>query len=209
MKKRSDFFKEIIWLFIAGCFIGYLLETGWYFLKHGVYINKQGLLYGPFKPIYGFGLLIITIIFYKTQNKNWFKTFLLGILIGSIYEYAISLFQEYVLGTSTWNYSNFNFNLNGRIYLPYCIGWGVITLIYIKFLYPKLKILINKIPLCFSIIMALFIVSNLLISALAVYQYSNRMNNIKHDNPILKLVDEVYNDEVINKKFPKLKAIKK
>ena len=209
MKKRSKIFKEIIWLFIIGCFIGFILETVWYFLKNGILINKQGLLYGLFKPIYGFGIIIITCLFYKVQNKNSFIIFIVGILIGSIYEYATSIFQEFILGTSTWDYSTFNFNLNGRIYLPYCIGWGIITLLYIKFLFPKFKELIEKIPLWFSVIAAVFMISNLLISAIAVYQYSNRMNNIKHDIPVLKFIDEVYDDEVIRKKFPKLKVIKK
>lgn len=209
MKKRSELFKEIIWLFVIGCLLGFVIETIWYFLKHGIIINKQGLLYGPFKPVYGAGVLLITAIFKKLENKNWFIILVLGILVGTIYEYSMSIFQEYVLGTSTWNYSKFNYNINGRIYLPYCIGWGLITLVWIKCMYPKLKTFIAKIPLWISIIVAIFMLSNLIVSALAVYEYSNRVNNIKHNSKVLNIIDEVYPDEVINKKFPKLKALKK
>ena len=209
MKKRSDLFKEIIWLFIIGCLLGFVIETIWYLLKNGILINKQGLLYGPFKPVYGIGVLLITAIFKKLENKNWIIIFILGILVGTIYEYGSSLFQEYILGTSTWNYSEFNYNINGRIYLPYCIGWGLITLIWIKLFYPKTKELIVKIPLWLSIIATIFMLSNLILSTLAVYQYSNRANNIKHNNKVLHIIDKVYPDEVINKKFPKLKALKK
>jgi uncharacterized membrane protein len=209
MNKKKEIFKEIIWLFIIGCFIGFLLETFWYYFKHGFFINKQGLLYGPFKPIYGLGVLIITFVFSKIKNKNGIIIFLLGILIGSLYEYTISMFQEYVLRTSTWNYSNFNLNINGRIYLPYCIGWGFISLIWIKFLYPKFKKLISYIPLFLSIIVAIFMLCDIILSGLAVFQYSNRMNNINYHNKVLAVIDNIYDDETISKKFPKLKAVKK
>ena len=209
MKKRSELFKKIIWLFVIGCLLGFVIETIWYLLKNGILINKQGLLYGPFKPIYGIGVLIITALFHKIQNKNRVMIFILGILVGTIYEYGTSLFQEYVLGTSTWDYSKFNFNINGRIYFPYCIGWGLITLLWIKFIYPKLKLLIIKIPLWISVITSIFMLSNLIVSALAVYEYSNRANDIRHNSKVLSVMDEVYPDEVINKKFPKLKALKK
>lgn len=209
MERKINLFKKIIWLFVIGCLLGFFIETLWHFFKNGTFINKQGLLYGPFKPIYGLGVLIVTILFYKLQNKNWIIIFILGIFVGTIYEYATSLFQEYVLGTSTWNYSKFNFNINGRIYLPYCIGWGLIALLWIKCIYPKLKPIIIKIPFWISILTAIFMISNLLISALAVYEYSNRTNNIKHSNKVLNIIDEIYPDKVIKKKFPKLKALKK
>ena len=51
--------------------------------------------------------------------------------------------------------------------------------------------------------------SNLIVTALAVYEYSNRVNDIKHNSKVLNIIDKVYPDEVINKKFPKLKALKK
>lgn len=209
MEKINKLLQNIIWLFVIGCFTGFILESIWYYFKHGIFINKQGVLYGPFKPIYGLGILIITSIFYNKKKMNNIAIFILGVIVGSIYEYLTSLFQEYILGTSTWNYSTFNLNLNGRIYLPYCIGWGLFSLIYIKYIYPKLNNLISKIPLWFSYIVAIFMISNLIISGLSVYQYSNRVNNIKTNNKILKKIDSIYDDEFMKKKFPKLKVIKK
>lgn len=209
MKNKSELFKKIIWLFVVGCIIGFVLETFWYFLKHGILINKQGVLYGPFKPVYGFGILAVTLIFEKIKTKSNTKIFLFGILIGSIYEYVLSLFQEFVLGTSTWNYSAFAMNLNGRIYIPYCIGWGCFALIWMQYLYPTIKKWINKIPLWFSTLVAIFMISNLIVSGLAVYEYANRANQIKPRHKILKVMDKLYDDEVMKKKFPKLKVIKK
>ena len=209
MEKKKNIIKEIVWLFVFGCLIGYVLEVSCYYIKHNIWINKQGLLYGPFKPIYGLGVLIITFIFYKFKSKNFFIIFLAGIGIGTLYEYILSLFQEYVLHTSTWNYSSFNYNLNGRIYLPYCIGWGIISLIWIKLIYPKITKVINKIPFVITFIVGILMIADVALSGLAVYEYSNRKNNVESNNKILKLMDKIYPDKVIEKKLPKLRVIKK
>lgn len=205
--------SELIWLFIFGCLLGFILETIWYFLKNGIWINKQGLLYGPFKPIYGFGLVLIILFMYKYQNKSIVFKFIMGILIGSAFEYFGSLFQEYVFGTSTWNYSSFNYNIAGRLYLPYCIAWGVIAVICIDFLYPFFKKMVIKMPVnlgrILTIIAAIFMAINISLTTLATIRYSNRANNIQNSNPVFKIIDKWYPDEYMQVKFPKLKVISK
>ena len=102
MSSKKKVFNEFIWLFIIGCVLGYIIEVSCYYYKHEIWLNKQGLLYGPFKPIYGLGVLIITFIFNKIKLKKGVSVFLAGVAIGTIYEYVLSLFQEYVLHTSTY-----------------------------------------------------------------------------------------------------------
>ena len=145
MKKTKESNWMYVWLFVIGAFIGFILETLFYYFKNGIWINKQGLLYGPFKPIYGFGLILIVLVLKNYQDKKLWQKLLVGILIGSSFEYLGSLFQEYVFGTSTWNYSNFNYNISGRIYLPYCLAWGIIAVISIDILYPFIKKTLSKI----------------------------------------------------------------
>ena len=210
MEKDKPHFKEYIWLFIIGSVGGFLIETFWHYYKYGHLINKQGLLYGPFKPIYGFGLVIIISLMYRFKNKSLLVKFILGSLIGSIYEYLGSLFQEIFFGTSTWNYLNFNWNLNGRIYLPYCLIWGVFAIVSLDFIYPFLKRIIKRInPKIFSIItyiIGLFMFFNILLTSLAIIRYSGRIKG-ESLNPVFKIIDENYNDEYMQKKFPRLKII--
>ena len=141
MKLKEEKIKvaELVWLFVIGCLIGYVLETTFHFFKNGEWINKQGLLYGPFKPIYGFGLIFIVLVMNRFREKKFWQKFIIGVILGSAFEYFGSLFQEYIFGTSTWNYSHFNLNVGGRIYLPYCLAWGVISVFCINILYPKFK----------------------------------------------------------------------
>lgn len=170
------------------------------------------MLYGPFKPIYGFGLIFIVLIMNNYREKKFWQKFLIGVILGSAFEYFGSLFQEYVFGTSTWNYSHFNFNIGGRIYLPYCLAWGVIAVFCVDILYPWFKKIIKKVNVnLYQIttgIVAIFMIVNVSLTALASIRYSDRANNTTATNAIFKVIDEWYPDEYMQVKFPKMKVIK-
>ena len=211
-KKEKVTVSDIIWLFVIGCLIGFGLETLWHFFKNGEWINKQGLLYGPFKPIYGFGLIFIVLVMNNYRTKKFYQKFIIGVILGSAFEYFGSLFQEYVFGTSTWNYSHFNLNIGGRIYLPYCLAWGLIAVFCVDVLYPLFKKLIKKVNLHFyqvtTIIVGVFMVINISLTALASIRYSDRINNEEKTNAVFEVIDEWYPDEYMQVKFPKMKVIK-
>lgn len=213
IKQEKIRFSNLVWLFVIGCVLGFIIETIFHFLKNGVWINKQGLLYGPFKPIYGFGLVLIILIMNNYSQKSKIQKFLIGVVIGSAFEYFGSLFQEYIFGTSTWNYANFNLNVGGRIYLPYCIAWGIIALFCVDILYPYFKKHINKINVQFykisTIVITIFMVINLTLTSLASIRYSDRANKKESTNLVLKAIDKLYPDEYMQVKFPKMKIIKK
>lgn len=214
MEKKKDKIKlsELVWLFVIGCLVGFVLETLWHFFKNGEWINKQGLLYGPFKPIYGFGLIFVLLTMNNFKDKKFWQKFIIGVLLGSAFEYFGSLFQEYVFGTSTWNYSHFNLNIGGRIYLPYCIAWGVIAVFCVDFLYPWFKKALSKINQNLykvtTVFVAVFMIINVSLTALASIRYSDRANNEENSNVVFKVIDEWYPDEYMQVKFPKMKVIK-
>lgn len=212
-KKEKTKLSELVWLFVIGCLVGFVLETLWHFFKNGEWINKQGLLYGPFKPIYGFGLIFIVLVMNNYREKKFWQKFIIGVILGSAFEYFGSLFQEYVFGTSTWNYSHFNFNIGGRIYLPYCLAWGVIAVFCVDAIYPLFKRLISKINKkvykLVTIVIAVFMLVNISLTALASIRYSDRANNNAPTNTVFRVIDELYPDEYMQVKFPKMKIIKK
>lgn len=212
-KKEKINIAELVWLFVIGCLIGFGLETVWHFLKNGEWINKQGLLYGPFKPIYGFGLVLIVLVMNNYREKKFWQKFIIGLILGSAFEYFGSVFQEYIFGTSTWNYSHFNLNISGRIYLPYCLAWGIIAVFCLDFIYPLFKKLLRKINRnvykIATVIIAIFMVVNVSLTALASIRYSDRANNEQSSSVVFKVIDKLYPDEYMQIKFPKMKVIKK
>ena len=211
MKNKKINLVEIIWLFILGSIFGYILECSWYFIKHAVWINKQGLLYGPFKPIYGIGLVLIVLLMNNFKNKKLYQKFLMGSLIGGVFEYICSLFLEYVMHTSTWDYSNFKFNILGRVYLPYILIWGILGILVIDYFYPFFKNVLNKIKpktlKIITIIVSILMSLNIIITFIAINRYTtrNRNPNVK---TVFKIIDNIYDDEYMEHKFPKHKIIK-
>ena len=209
MKKNDKYdWKETIWLFVFGCFLGYVLETTFYIIKYHEYVSKQGLLYGPFKPIYGFGALLFTWIYYLVKRKTKIRFFLVGVLIGSVFEYVSSWIIEKVYHSYVWDYSNFKFNINGRIYLPYCIVWGIISLLWACYIYPYIKKIYNKYKVkkhfkLVTIILTIFMILNCLITWTVLLKETHLNPNSK----LYKIVDKIYPSEVVSRKFPKFRAI--
>ena len=147
---------KLIWLFIIGSFIGYILET-LLTIYQGHYEVRKGLIYGGFIPVYGIGAMMYFIalanINFKTKHKTFhiIFVFLLTSILGGITEYLCSFFQEKCLGVVSWDYSYLKYHIAGRTSLKHCICWGVLGIIYYITIIPLLKktdkILENKIKL--------------------------------------------------------------
>lgn len=200
MKK---FFK-IFWVFIIGCLAGYILEVTWHFILTRGFQTRQGLIYGPFAPVYGLGTLAFYLVLPKI--KNIFNIFWVSALLGGITEYLCSYFQERLFGTISWDYSGLFMNLDGRTSITYCILWGILGIIFVKFIYPYIEKLFNKMNMtvitkfvtAFAVV---FMVFNISISSLAARRQYERREHIAPENEIDEFLDEHYPDEFMNKVY--------
>ena len=211
LKKLKNILYHVVLLFIIGGLFGYIFETIAFLLKNGYLTNKQGLWFSPLKPIYGLGIILISAILYKMKKKSPILIFLLGLLIGAIFEYIASLFQDYILHTSTWNYSNMKNNLNGRINLPYSIIWGAITYLWIKYglnIYLKFynKILKFKLSRIIIIIIIIFLAFDLSLTSIVTRRYSQRKRGIEATSDFDTYIDKYFNNKVFERKFPNLRV---
>lgn len=215
MKKKSiTILGYSIWrifaYFIIYSFLGYVLETVYSAIFHGVWESRQSFLYGPFCSIYGVGAVIM-ILFLQYFKKNNYTLFLGGFIVGSVTEYLTSLIGEYILNIKWWDYSNYSFNINGRICLLFSIFWGLIGLYLIKGINPHVDRFIDLIKQHFSTntlkttvfiaIIILFI--DCVISGMAINFYFTRMVknfdlDVKNKELILKKYDEIYSDKELS-----------
>ena len=92
-----------------------------------------------------FAIAVAIILFSKYFNKNKITLFLGGFIIGAITEYIISFLVEIIMQIRWWDYSNRILNINGRICILYSIFWGILTVLLIKRLNPKIDKMIDKI----------------------------------------------------------------
>lgn len=207
-KHLSQFFYELFWIFFIGCFLGVVIESGWCILTRGYYESRSGLIYGPFNLIYGFGALLMTMGLAPMQHKPDQTIFFWGFMIGTVFEYICSYVQQQWFGTVSWDYSNFPFNLNGRVNLFYSCLWGLLALAWIKWIYPWLLIEINKIPKrigrSLTWLLLLFIIFDSTISVLALERQAERRHSIPATTQLDVLLDYHYPDERLMNIYPNM-----
>ena len=140
-------FAKIFIFFVLGCLIGTYYEEILWFVKYGEITNRQGLIYGPFSPIYGVGILVFVLLLgKKNDTRSILKTFLYACLIGGITEYVTGFIADTCFGVKFWDYSNHFLNIHGRTTIPFVIGWGILGTFLMKLIYPKVSNWIEKIP---------------------------------------------------------------
>ncbi len=199
---------KIIWVFLTSALIGDVIEMIYCRIVGGVWMSRSSVLYGPFSIVWGIGAVVLTIVLSKFADKADRYIFLIGALLGGVYEYACSLFTELVLGTVFWDYSWMPFNIGGRTNLLYMIFWGILSVVWIKIIYPKMSGLIEKLPALqgkvITWVLVIFMICNALISAMAMVRYTKRQENIPAENAVEVFLDANYEDALIEKVWPNM-----
>jgi len=192
-------FYKLFWIFFIGSFAGVVVEMLWVVIIHGHFEMRSGLIYGPFNMVYGVGAAVLTMCLYRFRNWSKLFSFAGGFVAGSAVEYVCSLFQELVFGSTSWDYSHLPFNLNGRICLLYSIFWGLLGVLWIKQIYPRVSRWILKIPnrigKALTWMLLVFMVFNGAISSFAVLRWGGRVQNIPPSTRLDRYLDAHYPDE--------------
>lgn len=211
---KEKIVKELImvfWIFIIGSIIGYIFEMIVALFQNGHFESRQGIIYGPFTPVYGAGAVIYYLILNHMNVKSKFKVFLVTAVLGGIVEYMCSLLQEKIFGTISWDYSSLMFNLHGRTSLLHCTYWGIAGVIYIVYLDPfledlKEKINQNKLK-AITVLFAFFMIFNISISCVAANRQLERRNNIPASSTLDEFLDKHYPDSYMDKIFANKKEV--
>ena len=127
-------FFHILTYFVIYSFLGWVLESIVRSICEKKIINT-GFLIGPFCPIYGFGAIIM-LLFLNEFKNNVFLLFLIALIALSLWEYIVGVFLEKLFKTKYWDYSNHKLNYKGRICLTNSLAWGVLGVLFIKYLHP-------------------------------------------------------------------------
>lgn len=177
-----------ILFFFVYSFLGWCLEVICKLITEKRFINR-GILIGPICPIYGYGVLIMTLFFRKYLNDP-ITLFILIIVSCSILEYFTSYFLEKVYHTRWWDYSTKKLNINGRICLETMIPFGILGLLIMNYMNPIVFNLLNILPnyliyILSTIFLITYIIDNI-ISCKIIYN-------------IQKLSKEIQSKQIIKK----------
>lgn len=212
--KDKNLKKELtilFWVFIIGSIAGFIFEVTVVFFQKGHFELRQGLIYGPFIPVYGIGAMCYYVVLSKIKIKNKVQIFLITMILGGITEYLCSFIQEKAFGTISWDYSYLPFNINGRTSLLHCIYWGIGGVLYITYIEPLLNKMIDKTNMkafdLITIILSIFIVFDISISWMAADRQTERKNDIEPQNHLDLFLDKNYPDEYMNRIFNNKKDV--
>lgn len=204
---------KIFIFFVIGCLIGTYYEELLWFVKYGEIVNRQGLIYGPFSPIYGVGIAIFVIFLGKNNDRrSLLNTLLFASLIGGATEFMTSLIAETFFGVEFWDYSGYFLNILGRTTIPFMIGWGIGGTILMKVIYPFISKWIERIPYKYAhpayLFLLIFIIVDVIITYSAFGRMALREQGIEPYTFIGEFLDNTYNDDFMYDKFPVMRPDK-
>ena len=214
--KTNSILIKVFWVFFIGCLLGYIMEVLFHLYRTHEFQTRQGLIYGPFAPVYGLGMVSFYLILPKLINpkpKKYFEhlkeigiVFLVSANLGGLTEYLCSYFQEKWFGTVSWDYSNLFMNLHGRTSIIYCILWGFLGIVFIKLVYPYIEKGFKKFNFglptkILTAVAIVFMIFNISISSMAAQRQLERREHIGPKNEIDEFLDEHYPDELMNRVY--------
>ncbi len=108
--------------FLFYSFAGWMYESILVSCQQHRLVNR-GFLNGPLCPIYGTGAILGVAILGNVHNP--ITIFLISMVGATILEYTTSWVMEQLFHARWWDYSNFRFNLQGRVCLLGALIFGL------------------------------------------------------------------------------------
>lgn len=200
-------FYKAVCIYLLGGLVGTLWETILNFITGKGFVYCNGSIFTPFNFVYGFGALFIILCLHRQTDV--LKVFLIGAVGGGFVEYLLSFLEEKLLGTRSWNYEGQFLNLNGRTTVPYMVVWGLLCTAVVFLVYKPLDTRLDALPqnfmFKFSKIAFVVLVIDLMITVFAIFRYSARNSGHEAILGITKMVDKIFNDEFMARRFPQMK----
>lgn len=211
VESNSLKFHRFVWIFTISSVIGVVVETVFCLIFKGYLESRQGVIYGPFNQIYGFGAILLAFILLHVRKKGVVAVFVVSALIGGAFEIMCSLVQENIFDTVSWDYSWMPSPISlcgGRTNLLYMIFFGVLGVMYLYLLFPPLTKLSDRIykgrGVAVTWMVAIFMSVNLLLSATVVARWSQRMEGVPPTTVVEEMVDRYYPDNVLQVIYPSM-----
>lgn len=201
---------DLLWLFVAGSVIGFILEGLWHVLRTGYWESHTATVWGPFCLIYGIGMALLFALSRYIGDKSVLVQFAIYGAIGSAVEYFGSLFQELCFGFSSWDYSDHFLNIGGRISIWMTLLWGALGILFAKFIFPLFERVLHKMRgrawNIAAAFVSVFMAVNLIFTAMTVLRWSERQKDLPASNMWEEYADERYGDDKMEDIFPNWSA---
>lgn len=149
------YYLNIFYLFSI---FGFIFESTFVKLWNSNF--NSGVLFGPWTPVYGIGVIVIILI-HKWIDKHIDNNILKGVLLFFLCAIILSLLEflggvliEIIFNKVYWSYEEMKYNLGHYISLEVASIWGIMSIILIYLINPIVEKFINKIPKWLTIVLS-------------------------------------------------------
>lgn len=168
---------ELSFFFIIYAILGWCLEVVYEAVDQGKFINR-GFLNGPYCPIYGVGVIIVTVVLNPLKD-NIVILYLGSVILTTVLEFVTGFVLEKIFAQKWWDYSNEHFNIKGYICLKFSLLWGVACLITVRMIHPLIERFVRWIPHIAGIILLIILfmgfLSDFIITVLGIMKIKKRI----------------------------------
>ena len=182
--------------FAVYSFFGWICETTYCAILDKKYVNR-GFLKGPVCPIYGVGAVIVISVLNPVAD-NIILLFLCGMILTSILEYFTGFLLEVIFNLKWWDYSEYKFNIKGRVCLLNSVLFGILSVVTVKFINPVITKIIESIPnsigIFILVILTISFLMDTIITGYKMLQLSGKLQEINVLYQEIKDKSEVYKD---------------
>lgn len=207
---------NLFWVFFFCSILGLIFEEIWHMTidDPGVYQDRAGMLFGPFSPIYGFGAVLMTMVLNRFYKKNALVIFAVSAVLGASFEVFVGWFMQTSFGVVSWSYSHMKlFGMpdpiaqltGGRTCTQFACLWGIGGLLWIKFMLPRLLVLINKIPwkkrYSATVLFTAFIIIDGVMTLQSLDYWYQRVNGTVSDIPVAQFYGKYFDNEYMEQRF--------
>ena len=133
-------FYQIVFLFFAYSFLGWVAETVVATIKGRAFVNR-GVASGPFCFVYGTAAVLMAVGFADLRSTP-VALFLGCAANATVVEWVTAKLLERMHRRRWWDYSDKKFNLDGYVCLGASLTWGALGVVVLKWGNPLLLALI-------------------------------------------------------------------
>lgn len=139
--------------FVIYSVLGWCCEVAFAAIVEGRFVNR-GFLFGPYCPIYGFGVGFVLLCLNPIKD-NFVILFFCSVLLTTFLEFITGYILEKLLHQRWWDYSSERFNIKGYVCVKFSVIWGLACLIVVDIVHPVFEKLVSYIPMNVGIIILL------------------------------------------------------
>ena len=185
LKEAMNIYYMINWFFLCSL-LGYVLECIVLTYENRTPVLNRGFGHGPFCIIYGFGAIGANLLLSPLAGSP-VKLYLAAMIMATFMELVTARAMIRLFGSFWWDYSKKKFNYKGIICLESSLGWGLLGIVYFRFLNGFPLHLAGYVPQRFEKRMAVILVLFYLIDFIYCLRVQIRERDEEHEPVIGRL----------------------